>query len=389
MVAETCKMTDGMTRMTRNIIRAALVLAAWPMLWAGSAGADDFETIKSAAAKEGKLVVWHNTPNQKTTNDLTALFNRRFGLNIKVERVSVSGSDITSRIISEKRGGRITVDVFIGTDRHLPILVKNNLVEKIDWVGIFGGPGKLNEALIAGPTNHIIPEFIGYGLEFRHSVFGIAYNTKMLSEEEVPKTWEALMDPKWRNKVIVDTGLSPLARLLPAIGRDGVIELAKKMVANRPIYSDGQPSSAKKVVSGEGPLSAITLSSALDERKKGAPIGLVYPEPQALISQQVLYVNKRAPNPNLAKLWAAWLVSEGMETQPILEEGILRAWPGSPGEFGEYFTKNNLTVRHAMTMGELDDANSIRRDLDAIAAGRSPAPAGGPRPAATAAPPED
>ena len=382
-------MFNRMTRGSTRIAVAAIAMTVGMTLSATHSRANDFDTIKAAAAKEGRLVVWHNTPKQETTDALADLFNKRFGMNVKVERVSVAGGQISARIMTEKRGGRYSVDVFIATDRHLPFLVKNDIVEKIDWIGTFGGPGKLNEALIAGPTNHIIPEFIGYGLEFRHSVFGIAYNTKMLSEDEVPKTWEALMDPKWRNKVIVDTGLSPLARLLPAIGRDGVIELAKKMVANRPIYSDGQPSSAKKVVSGEGPLSAITLSSALDERKKGAPIGLVYPEPQALISQQVLYVNKRAPSPNLAKLWAAWLVSEGMETQPILEEGILRAWPGSPGEFGEYFTKNNLTVRHAMTMGELDDANSIRRDLDAIAAGRSPAPAGGSRPAATTAPPED
>jgi ABC-type Fe3+ transport system substrate-binding protein len=274
-------------------------------------------------------------------------------------------------MMTEKRGGRFTVDVFIATDRHFPIMVKNGLVEKTDWVGLFGGPGKIDAALLASATNHIIPEFVGYGLEFRHSVFGIAYNTKMLQEQDVPHTWEGLTDPKWRSKVVVDSGLSPLARLLPAIGRDAVLDLAKKMAANRPIYSDGQPSSAKKVVSGEAPLAAITLSSALDEKAKGAPIDLVFPEPQAMISQQVVYVSKGAPHPNLAKLWAAWLVSEGMTTPPMVKAGIIRAWPGSPGPFGEYYTKNNLEVRHANSIKELNEANSIRKDLDAIASGRS------------------
>ena len=365
-------MTSARTFKSTKIAMAAISLAVGVTLLAPEGRADEFDSIKAAAIKEGRIVVWHNTPKQDTTDALAALFNKRFGMNIKVERVSVPGGQISSRMMTEKRGGRFTVDVFIATDRHLPIMVKNDMVEKIDWVGIFAGPGKIDTRLLEAATNHIIPEFIGYGLEFRHSVFGIAYNTKMLSEDDVPKTWEGLMDPKWRSKVIVDAGLSPLARLLPAIGRDGVLDLAKKMVSNRPIYSDGQPSSAKKVVSGEGPLSAITLSSALDEKQKGAPVGLVYPEPQALISQQVVYVNKGAPHPNLAKLWAAWLVSEGMESPPMVEAGIIRAWPGSPGPFGEYFAKNNLTVRHAMTMKELDEANSIRKDLDAIAAGRTP-----------------
>lgn len=350
---------------------AILTMVVAMTMLASNGRADDFDTIRAAAMKEGSIVVWHNTPKQDTTDALAALFNKRFDMNIKVERVSVAGGQISSRMMTEKRGGKFTVDVFIATDRHLPLMVKNDLVEKTDWVGLFAGPGKIDADLLGSATNHIIPEFIGYGLEFRHSVFGIAYNTKMLAEQDVPQTWEGLTGPKWKGKVVVDTGLSPLARLLPAIGRDGVLELAKKMVANRPIYSDGQPSSAKKVVSGEGPLSAITLSSALDERKKGAPIGLVFPEPQALISQQVVYVTKGAPHPNLAKLWAAWLVSEGMTAKPMVDAGIIRAWPGSPGPFGEHFTKNNLTVRHAMTMQELDEANSIRKDLDAIASGRA------------------
>ena len=105
---------------------------------------------------------------------------------------------------------------------------------------------------------------------------------------------------------------------------------------------------------------------------KGAPIGLIFPEPQALISQQVVYVSKNAPHPNLAKLWAAWLSSEGMETKPMLDEGIVRAWPESPGPFGEYNKKHNLKIRSAATIAELEEANSIRKELDAIAAGRAP-----------------
>src|SRR5690348_5244835 len=115
--------------------------------------AADFESVKAAAAKEGRITVWHNTPNHKTTEAMAALFNQRFGMNIKVDRISVSGSQMTSRLMTEKRGGKITVDVFIANDRHLPLLVKNKLIEKTDWIGLFAGPGKMDEALVKSASN--------------------------------------------------------------------------------------------------------------------------------------------------------------------------------------------------------------------------------------------
>jgi iron(III) transport system substrate-binding protein len=350
-------------------LMAALLAVGAMALPVRAQNTTDFDAIKAAAAKEGHITVWHNTPNHQTTEALTALFNKRFGMNIKVDRISVSGSHMTSRLMAEKRGGKITVDVFIANDRHLPVLVKNGLIEKTDWVGLFGGPGKIDADLLTKATNHMIPAYIGYGLEFRHDVFGFAYNTKLLSEQDAPKTWGEMADPKWRNKVAIDAGLSPLARLVPAIGRDGVLDLARKMVANRPIYADGQPAAVNKVVSGEASFGAVSLTSALEDVEKGAPIKLIFPEPQALISQLVMYTPKGAPHPNLAKLWAAWVTSEGMNTQPMLDEGILRAWPGSPGPFGEYFTKHNLQVRRAASIQELQETNSIRKDLEAIASG--------------------
>src|SRR5690625_2006768 len=32
-------------------------------------------------------------------------------------------------------------------------------------------------------------------------VLGFAYNTELVSEEEAPKTWEDLLDPKWEGKI--------------------------------------------------------------------------------------------------------------------------------------------------------------------------------------------
>jgi ABC-type Fe3+ transport system substrate-binding protein len=359
-------------RAYRRVAAAAMMLAVAGAIPAAHGQAGDFAAIKAEAAKEGRLVVWHNTPKQETTDALAALFNQRFGMNVKIERVSTNGGDMTARLIAEKRGGKFTIDMFIATDRQLPQLVKNGLIAKIDWLGLFAGPGKLDAEALKGAVSTIMPEYQGYGLELRDTVFGIAYNTKLIAEKDVPTRWEDIGDAKWSRKLIIDDELSPLARLLPAIGRDAVLSLARKIVANRPVYADGQPSAARKLSSGEAPIGAFSLSSAQEEKQKGAPVGLVFAEPQGIISQQLAYVPSTAPHPNLARLWAAWLTSEAMATKPMLDEGIYRAWPGSPGPFGDYAAKHDVKIRRAETIQELEDSNTIRRELNAVVAGRAP-----------------
>jgi iron(III) transport system substrate-binding protein len=362
---------DGLPSAMRRASLAAAILAGLLGAAADRGAAADFDRIKAAAVREGMLTVWHNTPKQETTDALVALFDKRFGMNITLARVPVSGAQMSARLMTEKRGGKFTVDVFIADDRHLPFLVENGLVEKTDWAGLFAGSGKIDPALLKSAADNLIPDYVGYGLEFRHDIYGLVYNTKLVAEAELPRRWEDLADGKWNRKLAIDAGLSPLARLVPVIGRDAVLTLARKIVANRPVYADGQPAAAKKVVSGETPLGALSLSLGLEERGKGAPVALAFPEPQAIISQLIVYVAKDAPHPNLAKLWAAWLASEAMNSAPMIEEGILRAWPGAPGPFGDYFARHHLAVRRAASIAELEESNLIRKDLDAVvSAGR-------------------
>src|SRR3954464_7898548 len=94
-----------------RVLAAASLAAA--LVAAGHGGAADFDSIKQAAAREGTLTVWHNTPKQETVDALVALFEQRFGLRITVARVPVSGAQMSARLMTEKRGGKFTVDVFI------------------------------------------------------------------------------------------------------------------------------------------------------------------------------------------------------------------------------------------------------------------------------------
>jgi iron(III) transport system substrate-binding protein len=348
-------------------LKAALaiaVLAGGILAPAAKSYADDFDKIKAAAEKEGTLVLWATSPREYTTPKLEQLFNKRFGTNINISRVAVEGGNVDSRLIAEAQGGKISVDVFVANDRHLPTLTKRNLLEKVDWVATFGD--HIDKNLLKDAADDVMPEFAGYAMGFYDSLFGIMYNTNAVTPDQAPTKWEDLADPKWQRKISIDNELSPLSRLVPIIGKDKVLDLGKRIVANNPVFVNNITNVPARVVSGETPVGAATLTAALAEKNKGAPVELVYPEPQAIASQQLLFIAKGAPHPNLAKLFVAWLGSEGMLTEPMIAEGSLRARPGAPGAFGKYYTEHNLTVKHAKTMDELQETVTIRKPLQAL-----------------------
>lgn len=337
-------------------------------LASSDARAEDLAAIKQAAAKEGKLVFWASTPAQETADALLELFNKRFGLNIKMERVALSAKDVTPRLLAEKRAGKFTADVGIVSDSMMSTLIQNGVVEKVDWEASYGIA--VDPKLLAGAANTVIADFKGYGLEFRHLVYGIAYNTTMVSPKTAPTKWEDLAAPAWRRKVTIDAGLDPLVNLTPVIGKEQVLALAQRIIDNEPVYSNGTRNAVQKLVAGEAAIGALAVNTVMEEQQKGSPIAFVIPEPQAVIPQQVVFVAKNAPHSAVAKLWTAWFASEGMESKPIIDEGSLRARAGAPGGFGDYFASHNLPTRTAKSVDELSAALGMAKTLDEFARAR-------------------
>ena len=362
-------MASGLlTRTVKKSIHALALISGASALIPAYCHAQDLAAIKQAAAKEGKLVFWASTPAQETADALLALFNKRFNLNIKMERVALSAKDVTPRLLAENQAGKFTADVAIVSDSMMPTLMQNGVVEKVDWEGNYGTI--VDAKLLASAVNTLVPEFKGYGLEFRHLVYGIAYNTTMVNAQTAPKKWEDLAAPAWRRKVTIDASLDPLVNLAPILGKEQVVALAQRIIDNSPVYANGTRNAVQKIVAGEASIGALAVNTVMEEQQKGSPIAFVIPEPQAVIPQQVVFVAKNAPNPNVAKLWTAWFGSEGMDSKPIIDEGSLRARAGAPGDFGEYFAKNNLPTRTAKSVEELNTALDMAKTLDELARAR-------------------
>jgi len=194
-------------------------LVNWFALWIGfalffcateglAAQADwkkDWEQTLAAARKEGQVNVYIYR-----YEGLLREFKREFpGINI----VSVTGrgSQLTNRIMAERRAGKFIADVYSGGTNSLyntlykgkaldplkPLLVLPEVTDLSHWFG--------KEHRYADPEGKYIFAFIG-----SPSNAQLAYNTTLVNPKEF-RSYADVLNPKWKGKIVSldprDTGL--------------------------------------------------------------------------------------------------------------------------------------------------------------------------------------
>jgi ABC-type Fe3+ transport system substrate-binding protein len=274
--------------------------------------------VLEAAKKEagdGPLFVSITQPNQAATYDaLFAEFNKRFGLNVRHEW-QAHQQDYYTRVIAEAQAGRRTPDVISGGPDSMVTLNDAGLLESYDWIGVFGQelPG------VADPTERTMSTLRGKSLAHFDVIYTMVYNTSMLQASQVPRTLAEIANPQWDRKFAINFSGGPIDTLGIALGPEAALDLGQKVKANRPLFKRGAPGVVASVASGEAPLGFGYTTGADVEKAKGAPIDWMPLADYLPILQQNVTVLKSAQRPNLARLFAAWIVSEGMPIQEKLE----------------------------------------------------------------------
>ncbi len=285
-------------------MKNALALAA-PLLFAGLAWGqgDDarMQRLVEGAKQEGEVMVYHSSQ----TADLKPVFDafsRKYG--IKVRDWRSSSENVVQRAIQESRAGRHTVDFFENNLPELEALRREKLLRPID--------------------SPVYAE-LRPGMAFPHKQYAVstldvfvqAYNTQRIKKEDLPKTYEDLLDPKWKGKLGVEVDdqgwFGTLTGLLG--GRKGV-ELFHEIARRNDITArKGHTLLAKLVASGEVPLALdVYYYKPPQLKKKGEPIDWFTIEP-VVAQMHGVAVEKDAPHPRAAELLYDFFLSEG---QPLL-----------------------------------------------------------------------
>jgi ABC-type thiamine transport system substrate-binding protein len=149
-------------------------------------GPDRQKILEDGARKEGKVTIYSGMIVNQALRPMTQAFMKKYPF-IKAEYWRGDSNKITQKLLAEARAKSMVADVGESTSLSEPLI-------KAGVVLPFKSP-----SVKSFPKEYIDPNNM-WGAT-RLSYFGGAYNTKTVSAAEAPKTYEALLDPKWKGKL--------------------------------------------------------------------------------------------------------------------------------------------------------------------------------------------
>jgi iron(III) transport system substrate-binding protein len=172
---------------------------------AAAQSSPSWDQIVAAAKKEGSVSVIG--PQGNATRDaLTLAFQKKYP-DIKVELLSMSGSQIGPKLLNELAAGKNTTDVLItGTTTALEVLLPAKALVAIKPQ--LSGPNTQDPSKWRGGKFTFSDDAQTYNLVFSEYVKApFIYNAKLVSGSDF-KSWLDLLDPKWQGKIALKDPLS-------------------------------------------------------------------------------------------------------------------------------------------------------------------------------------
>jgi iron(III) transport system substrate-binding protein len=287
-----------------NVLRAlsvgGLIFSASPAFSQGTPSWIIPDLLKEAKA-EGTLTIY-SSMNEQEGFPLWKVFEEATG--IKTEYVRASDTQLMARIAIERRAQQRSWDVLVSTAvNRLPqeYLLPVDPPQAKDIVPQARDPNRRWNGVY---SNYNAP----------------AYNTKLVKESDLPKTYEDFIAHKeWAGKVAIDTTDTQwLSAIFAHYGDERGRKLISDIVAAlNPVLVDGHLALARSVGAGEYWIALNNYISLTSNAKlAGGATDYWALDPVALFFGQV-GVNTQAPHPKAALLAANFLLSkEGQSMLP-------------------------------------------------------------------------
>ncbi len=275
------------------------VLIGSSMLASAALAADAVDM--AAAKKEGK-VVWYTSTPIKQAQQIANLFETKTG--IKVELFRSGGSAILRRFNQEAEAGRIATDVLTHSDPAAAA----NMTEKGLFVP-FKPEGFDMVSAVAKDAD-------GNWAAQRLNVMTIYLRADKIAAADRPKKWEDLLDPKYKGKMVMtDPSFTSLqVSVVGTISKERGWGFYEGLRKNDTMIVRGNQQVSDMIKKGERLIAVGALDSyAAADRKAGHDIETMYPSDGVFVIPSPTAVVKGSPNPNAAKLFAAFNLSKEVQ----------------------------------------------------------------------------
>ncbi len=284
-------------RYSREVVLFTALILASLLSWQLSLGASPDPKIIEEAKKEGQLV-WWNTIAQDQCQILIDEFMKKYPF-IKASYWRSGAVGVHNKVMLEARTGRYSWDVLSQTNpEYIVELKQRNLIAS------YHSPER-------GMFSDDLKDREGYWTSTYALPTGLGYHTKQVKSEELPRSYNDLLDPKWKGgKISIDNeGDELLVGLVQAWGYNQAVEYLKKLSEQDPVPGRGHTQRTQLLAVGEFPL-AIAYTHTVEWAKfQGSPVDWVNLEP-VVIKVDGIMLGSKAAHPNATKLFIDFILSQ-------------------------------------------------------------------------------
>ena len=301
-----------------NCYRAAgsfCALLFFVFLCASASGADseDRRKLIELAQKEASLV-FYTSMDAGDARLLTQAFEKKYP-GIKTDFYRAGREAVFSRFTVEQKAARYVTDVVSVGEFHTLEMKKQGL-----------------------SARYASPEMQAFAAEFKDpqsywtcvylTVAVLAYNTRRVRVDELPRRYEDLLNPKWKGRMALDANEERwVPGLMQTMGRDKAVSFLKALAQQEIYIRRGRSLLTQLLLAGEFDVQIVAYWHEVSRLMKDrAPVGWVGIEPAISGAPQISLVAK-APHPNAGRLFIDFVISA--EGQGLIAKlGRVAARPG-------------------------------------------------------------
>jgi iron(III) transport system substrate-binding protein len=292
----------------------ALLAAALP-----ASAAEISPALIAAAKKEGQLTYYTDLIVNQVVRPLVTAFEAKYGIKVNFSRGDSQANSL--KILNEYKAGKVQSDVF-GLTSGLHVLVDAGAVRPFTAANADELPLQYRD-----PDRHWVSS--------HRFVMTPAVNTSLVASAQRPKSYQDLLAPAWREKMVWkpnDLSGAPgfIGNILLSMGEERGMEYLRRLAKqNIKMVRGSARAILDQVIGGEYAMSLqIFNHHAAISAKKGAPVEWLRLSP-ATVNPGLLALPKNAPRPNAGLLFVEFLTSK--EGQAIFQKAnYLPARPDVP-----------------------------------------------------------
>lgn len=256
-------------------------------------------------ARKERVLSFYGSAPLSTAQDVLKAFNTRYPF-VEVRYTRLGAPALVRRVITEYQGGLNQADAISVRGTLFPELIERKIIAKY----VSPMTGQLRQGFV---------DKEGYLSSLYSTGYTFIYNARKVRPDEIPRSYEDLLQPSWRGRLVMDREeYDFFAGLIGIMGENKASQYLKRLVEEQGlIFKRGHTLISQLVAAGEHDLFVDGyVQNAVQLKTAKAPVEMVFMNPTIVKPPSALAIAAKASHPHAAALLVDFYLSK--EAQEIL-----------------------------------------------------------------------